>query len=84
MIIAGRIMRRTSRPGVRACLATPGTAGRQTVVVDPQQSRALGKPTSGYQIRPATDGAFLFGMMHTLLHELNLRRRVPKRYANAA
>ena len=59
--------------------------GVKLVVVDPQQSRAAAKADEWVPIRPATDGAFLFGMMHTLLHELNIYdAEYLKRYANAA
>ena len=59
--------------------------GVKLVVVDPQQSRAAAKADEWVPIRPATDGALLFGMMHTLLLELKLYdAEYLKRYTNAA
>ncbi len=42
------------------------------VVVDPQQSRMAAMADEWVPIRPATDGALLFAMMHTLVHELGV------------
>lgn len=46
------------------------------IVVDPQQSRAAAKADEWIPIRPATDGAMLFGMMHVLVHERGSYDRV--------
>ena len=59
--------------------------GAKLVVVDPQQSRAAAKADEWIPIRPATDGAFLFGMMYTLVHELDrYDAEYLKRHTNAA
>lgn len=58
--------------------------GAKLVVVDPQQSRAAAKADEWVPIRPATDGAFLFGVMYTLIHELSIYdAEYLKRHTNA-
>src|SRR5208282_3197846 len=58
--------------------------GCRIVVVDPQQSRAAAMADEWVPIRPATDGALLFGMMHTLVHELGIwDAQYLKAYTNA-
>lgn len=56
----------------------------KVVVVDPQQSRAAAMADEWVPIRPATDGALLLAMMHTLVHELGVwDADYLKRYTNA-
>ncbi len=46
--------------------------GCRIVVVDPQQSRMAALADEWVPIRPATDGALLFAIMRTLVHELGV------------
>lgn len=58
--------------------------GCKVVVVDPQQSRAAAMADEWVPIRPATDGALLFAMMNSLVHELGVwDADYLKRYTNA-
>lgn len=54
------------------------------IAVDPQQSRAAAMADEWIPIRPATDGAMLFGMMHVLVLERGVYDRVfLQTYTNA-
>ncbi|MBI2935607.1 MAG: molybdopterin-dependent oxidoreductase [Chloroflexi bacterium] len=46
--------------------------GMKVVVVDPIMTNAAAKADEWVPIRPGTDGALMLGLMHVLLHELNL------------
>lgn len=66
-------------------LADKREAGNfKLVVVDPQQSRAAQKAEEWVPIRPATDGAMIFGMMHALLLENGVYdKEYLQKYTNA-
>ena len=54
------------------------------VVIDPQLSRGAAKAEEWIPIRPATDGAMLFGMIHVLVHEEGIYdTEYLQRYTNA-
>ena len=46
--------------------------GMKVVVVDPVMTNAAAKSDEWVPIRPGTDGALMLGMMHVLVHEMNL------------
>lgn len=58
--------------------------GMKLVVVDPRLSNAAAKADEWIPIRPGTDGAFLLGLLHCLVHELKVwDARFLKQYTNA-
>ncbi|MBI4320866.1 MAG: molybdopterin-dependent oxidoreductase [Chloroflexi bacterium] len=58
--------------------------GMKVVVVEPRLSQAGAKADEWIPIRPATDRAFVLGMMHVLVHELGIYdRQFLKRHTNA-
>ncbi len=58
--------------------------GMKVVIVEPRLSQGAAKADEWIPIRPATDRAFVLGMMHVLVHELGVYdRQFLKHHTNA-